>query len=213
MRIRPVTPETLVADLADRIAATNPGRWLRVAIDGAPAAGPDRLAAALVDPLRVRGRAALAIRTVDFLRAASLRLELGRENPDSYYERWVDESALRREVLDRLGPDGDGRVLPTLWDPVADRATRADYLTLPVGGVVLVSGPFLLGGGLPFELAVHLALPPAALARRTDPAQRWTLPAFERYEREVAPAELADVVVRVADPRRPAVEIRLPAGD
>jgi hypothetical protein len=203
--IRPLTPDALVEQVADRIAARTPDRRLRVAVDGAPAAGPDALAAALVDPLRVRGREALGIRTVDFLRAASLRLEEGRENPDSYYELWVDEPALRREVLDRLGPDGDGRVLPSLWDAATDRATRAGYVTVPAGGVVLVSGAFLLGGGLRFDLAVHLALTPAALARRTGAEQHWTLPAFARYEREVAPAGLADIVVRVDDPRHPAM--------
>jgi hypothetical protein len=204
--IRPVTPEALVEQLADRIAAGTPQQRLRVAIDGAPAAGADALAGALVDPLRVRGRAALRVRTVDFLRAASLRLEEGRDNPDSYYERWMDEPALRREVLDRLGPNGDGRVLPSLWDVEADRATRAAYVTVPAGGVVLVSGAFLLGGGLAFDLAVHLALSPAALSRRTSEEQRWTLPAFARYEQEVAPARLADIVVRADDPRRPAVQ-------
>lgn len=211
--IRPVTPEALVEELADRIADRMPDRRLRVAVDGAPAAGTDALAAALVDPLRVRGRPAIRVRAQDYLRAASLRLEEGRENPDSYYERWVDEPALRREVLDRLGPDGDGRVLPTLRDATADRPTRAAYVPVPPSGVVLVSGAFLLGGGLPFDLTVHLALSPAALARRTGAAQHWTLPAFARYEREVAPAGLADIVVRVDDPRRPAVETRLRSGD
>jgi hypothetical protein len=205
VRIRPLTPEALVEEVADRIAGRDPGRRIRVAIDGAPAAGTDALAAALVDPLRVRGRAALRIRSADFLRAASLRLEQGRENPDSFYERWVDEPALRREALDRLGPGGDGRVLPSLWDAEADRATRAGYVTVPPGGVVLVSGAFLLGGGLPFDLTLHVALSPAALARRTAPEQRWTLPAFARYEEEARPADLADIVVRADDPRHPAI--------
>jgi hypothetical protein len=203
--IRPLTPDALVEELADRIAARTPGRWVRVAVDGAPAARVDALGDALVDPLRVRGRAALPVRTADFLRAASLRLEHGRENPDSYYQGWVDEPALRREVLDRLGPAGDGRVLPSLWDAETDRATRAGYLTVPPGGVVLVSGAFLLGGGMPFDLTVHVALSAAALTRRTRPEQRWTLPAFARYENEVAPADLADIVVRADDPRHPAI--------
>jgi hypothetical protein len=205
VRVRPITPEALVAELAERIAGQAPERRLRVAVDGPPAAGPDALAAALVDPLRVRGRAALRVRAADFLRPASVRLESGRRDPDGYYERWLDEPGLRREVLDRLGPGGSGRVLPSLWDPATDRATRAGYRTVPPGGVVLVSGPLLLGGRLPFDLTVHLAVSPAALARRTDPEQRWTLPAFARYQREVSPAGIADVVVRVDDPDHPAV--------
>lgn len=204
-RVRPISPPLLVEELADRIAACRPGERLAVAIDGAPAADPDRWADALVDPLRVRGRAAVRICTVDYLRPASLRLEQGRTNPDAYYEDWLDAAGLRREVLDPLAPGGTGAVLPSLWDTRTDRATRAPYREVPPGGVVLVSGALLLGGGLPFELTVHLTLSPAALARRTRDELRWTLPAFARYDDEVRPGDFADVVVRLDDPRRPAV--------
>lgn len=202
MRVRPVTWDSLVEELAERIAATGPRRRLAVAVDGAAAADPDGLATALVDPLRVRGRAALQVRAADFLRPASLRLEYGRTNPDSFYDGWLDTSGLRREVLDRLA---GGWVLPSLWDSAADRATRAEYVAVPERGVVLVSGTLLLGGQLRFDLAVHLWLSPAALRRQTAPADQWTLPAHQRYAAEVAPQRVADVVVRVDDPRRPAV--------
>jgi len=208
VRIRPVSPEALVELLADRIAATAPDRWVRVGVDGPPAAGADSLARALIDPLRTRGRAARQVSTTDFLRPASVRLETGRYDPDAFYDGWLDVAGLRREVLDPLRPDGSGRILPTLWDSAVDRATRADYVILPPGGVLLVSGPLLLGGELVFDVTVHLALTAAALARRTDPAQQWTLPAYARYDAEVDPRSIADVVVRLDDPRRPAVEDR-----
>ena len=73
MRVRPVTMDVLVEDLADRLAAAEPGRRLRVAVDGAPAAGPGALADALVDPLRVRGRPAVRVSTDDYLRTAAGR--------------------------------------------------------------------------------------------------------------------------------------------
>lgn len=205
VKVRALTWPALIDTLADRIVAHRPGRWLRVAVDGAPPTRPGQLADSLVDPVRIRGRAAVPIRARDFLRPASIRLELGRTNPDAFYERWLDESGLCREVLDRLGPTGDGRVLPSLWNPQTDRATRADYLPVPPGGVVLVSGELLLGRPLPFDLTVHLWLSPTALTRRTPPGEQWTLPAYQRYEQEVAPGELADVVYRVDDPARPAV--------
>jgi hypothetical protein len=213
-----VSVAALVEELAERIATTvKPiGEWARVAIDGAPAADPDALAAALVDPLRVRGRAALWVSTGGYLRPASLRFERGRTDPDAFYEGWWDLEGLRREVLDPLGPGGTGRVLPSLWNPQVDRATRADYVSLPPGGVVLVSGPLLLGTDptahppplkptLPFDLTVHLAVSAPALARRTPPAESWTLPAYARYADEVAPSTFADVVVRLDDPRHPAI--------
>ncbi len=205
MQVRAVSPSRLVDELTDRIAVRLPDRRLRVAVDGAEATEPDGFAQQLVDPLRVRGREARHVRSIDFLRPASIRFEQGRTNPEAFYERWLDESGLRREVLDRVGPDGDGQMLPSLWDPLADRATRAPYVTVPDGGVVLVSGPMLLGGGLPFDLVVHLWLSDAALRRLTTPARQWTLPAYARYEAEVSPAAIADVVVRLDDPQRPAL--------
>ncbi|MEH0981635.1 uridine kinase [Micromonospora sp. CPCC 205556] len=223
MRVRPISPERLVAELTERLltAASDPApavvggpaptggsgapARLRVAVDGAPAAAPERLAAALVDPLRALGRPVLHVRAEDFLRPASIRFEQGRTNPDAYYESWTDEAGLRREVLDPAGAAGSGRVLPSLWDAATDRASRAGYVPLPPGAVLLVSGALLLGGGLPFDVTVHLALSPAALARRTDPRQRWTLPAFARYADEVDPASFADVVIRADDPRHPAL--------
>ncbi|MDP9795748.1 hypothetical protein J2S43_004260 [Catenuloplanes nepalensis] len=202
MMIRPISPAKLVEELADRLAADAPGTRLRVAVDGAASAGPGELAAALVDPLRVRGRAALHVPADGFLRPASLRFEFGRHNPDAFYESWLDETGLMREVLEPADP---GRVLPSLWDPHTDRATRAPYQTLPEDGIVLVSGAFLLGGTLAFDVAVHLTQSAAALARRTPDGELWTVPAFARYDDEVAPATFADVVVRMDDPRHPAL--------
>jgi hypothetical protein len=203
--VRPVSPEVLVEELAGLIADRSGELWLRVAIDGPPPAGPQRLADALVDPLRVRGRPVQRVRAEDFLRPASLRLERGRTNPDAYYEDWLDVRGLSREVLDPLAPAGTGRVLPTLWDTTTDRATRAAYMNLPPGGVLLLSGALLLGTGLALDLVVHLDMSPAALARRTAGDDRWTLPAYERYRDEVDPVSLADIVVRVDDPRHPAL--------
>jgi hypothetical protein len=209
---RPVTPERLAPVLADIISAvTSPGT-VRVAIDGHPATGPAAVADTLVDPLRLLGRPVLRVGSGWFLRAASVRLERGRDDPDAYYSDRLDTGALRRELLDPLGPDGSGRYLPTMWDPSTDRATRAPYSLAPPGAVLLLDGTLLLGLGLPFDLTVHLRLSPGALDRRTDASLRWTRPAYERYEREVDPDGTADVVVRMDDPRHPALLSRLPCG-
>lgn len=205
MRGRPISPERLVEELCDRIAEAPRGRRLRVAFDGSPAAGPERLADALVEPLRLRGREALRVSAWDFLRPASLRYEFGRHDPDVFYDDWLDVSGLVREVLAPLEPGGSGRVLPALWDRERDRATRTRYADVPPGGVVLVDGALLLGRGLPFDLTVHLALSPAALARRTGGEDAWTLPAYARYEEEALPLRTADVAVKLDDPRHPAL--------
>jgi len=204
VRYRPISPAVLAEELTDRIDALTGRRRIAVAVDGAAGATETAaLADALVDPLRLRGRAALRVSARDFLRPASLRFEHGRTDPDARYTDWLDLGALRREVLDPLGETGSGEVLPSLWDAERDRATRAERVPLPEGGVVLLDGELLLGAGLAFDLAVHLWLSPAALRRRVPDA--WAVPAYERYEAEVDPSSLADVVVRVDDPRHPAL--------
>jgi hypothetical protein len=203
----PVSPDRVPDLLADLLAGRDPGHPLRVAIDGADAARPAELADALIDPLRLRGRTAIRVSARWFLRPASVRLEYGHEDAEAYYTGWLDTAALRREVLDRLGPDGDRRYLPTLWDPDRDRATRAGYQHAPGNAVLILDGPLLLGQGLPLDLTVHMRLSTSALARRTGSGQHWTLPALARYEAEVRPATLADVVLRVDDPRHPAVQL------
>ncbi|MGW5050132.1 uridine kinase [Actinokineospora sp. NPDC004072] len=202
MRFSPTTQEKLADETAELIIVSGRGEWSRALVDGAPPTSPGALADAVADRLRVLGRPVVRVRAGDFLRPASLRFERGREDPDARYEGWLDEGALRREVLDPLSPGGSGRVLPSLWDAVADRATRAGYVEVPAGGVVVVDGELLLGRGLPHEVSVHLSMTPAALARRLEEA--WALPAYARYEVEVDPLMTADIAARVDDPRRPA---------
>jgi|SRR4051812_18084022 len=203
MRFRPVTLELLVDELADAIAARSAAGWTRVAVDGAPPSRPGPFADQLAEGLRLRGRPVLRVSAADFLRPASLRFERGREDPDARYDDWLDRGALTREVLAPLAPDGTGRVLPSLWDAAADRATRAPYTDLPAGGVLVLDGELLLGRGLAFEHTVHLSLSAPALARRSTEA--WALPAFARYDAEVRPLHIADTGVRVDDPDHPAV--------
>ncbi|WP_406860262.1 uridine kinase [Streptomyces sp. HUAS MG47] len=205
MRFEAITWERLTKAVAGRVDAAEPGdgsAWLKVGIDGAPAAQTGETAERIAHALRLRGRSVLVVGTGGFLRHASLRFEYGKQDPDAYYSGWYDTGALWREVFRPLEAGGTGRVLPDLWDPVKDRATRSPYTELPAGGVLVLHGPFLQGHWFPFDLTVHLRLSRGALARRTEDA--WTLPAFQRYEDEVGPADAADVVVRTDDPRHPA---------
>ncbi|RKT52985.1 uridine kinase [Saccharothrix australiensis] len=199
MKVRPLTPEGLVAELVERVDAAPRTPWTRVLLDGAPPTRPGALADALVEPLRARGRPVLRVSAGDFLRPASVRLEFGRTDPDAFRDGWLDVGGLLREVLSPLDPGGSGRVLPSLWNPVTDRASRADYATLPEGGVLLLDGTLLLDKWLPAELTAHLWLSEAALARQTDPEWRWTLPAYAGYEPR------ADVTIRYDHPSRPAL--------
>lgn len=177
--------------LAD-VLATAAG-VVRVAVDGAPCTEPDEFAASLIEPLNARGRAAAHVRARSFWRDASLRLEYGHDDLDSYLF-WLDVEALRREVLE---PAHTSRTyLPSLRDPATNRSTRSLTHTLDPDSVLLVSGSLLLGRDLPFDRVVHLHAPADQLIRDTPPDERWTLAAYADYEHRVTPVEIADVVIR-----------------
>jgi hypothetical protein len=168
---------------------------VRVLLDGV---GTAALAGDVAQALEPTGRPAVRVRAGDFLRPAGERFEHGREDAESFRITWLDAAALEREVLAAVPA---GRYLPALRDAARDRSARLTPQPLPDAAVVLVDGLFLLGRGLTAELAVHVALSPAALRRRGVPD--WQLPAFAAHD-AVARAG-CDVLVLAEDPRRPAV--------
>jgi hypothetical protein len=171
--------------------------------------------ASCVGELATLGRPAAVIDSQLFYRDASVRLEYGRTDVESFYSSWLDAAGLQREVLAPLGPGGDGRYLPSLRDPLTNRSTRAQRLALPERGAAIVVGELLLGGHwgdrpLDFELTVHFAVSRQSRRRQYEeryPDWGWTLPAFDRYDLDVDPALVADVLVRFDDPRHPALAI------
>lgn len=210
MRVEAVTPEVAVARVVDRVLdglaaarTADPERRWRVLVDGAPPTRPGDWAQELVEPLRARGHAVLRVSAGDFLRPGGVRLEFGRDDPDALLDTALDAGALIREVLDPLGPGGDGSYLPALWDAARDRSARALRQAAPPGAVLVLDGGLLLGRWLPADLTVHLAVRPATLARLTPAADAWRLAAEDRYRAETDPERVADVVLRVDDPRRP----------
>jgi hypothetical protein len=208
VRVEPVSPEVMRDRLVERVltaarTADVIGGHARIVIDGAPPLGPGTLADSLVGPLRTAGRPTIRVSAGDFLRPPGVRFEFGREDPDALLDTALDDGALIREVLDPLGPAGDGRYLPALWDAVQERSARASRLAAPAGAVLLLDGGLLLGRWLPVDLSVHLAVRPTTLERLTAPGDQWRLVAERRYAHEVGPESTADVVVRVDDPRHP----------
>jgi hypothetical protein len=171
-----------------------------VLVDGV---GSGALAASLVPALVAAGRPPLQVHADDFLRPAGERFEHGREDPESFRTTWLDEGALRREVLE---PVVRGSWLPALRDPVRDRSVRAVPQTAPERSVLLLDGVLLLGRGLPVELTVHVALSAAALRRRGVP--EWQVAAHAAYDAEVRPRECCDLLVLAEDPARPALVVR-----
>jgi hypothetical protein len=206
-RYRPVSRQRLAEELATELAARHRQQHpLRVGLDAPACADLEPVLALLADRLREAGHPVVTLAARMFYRDASLRWEHGKTDVESFYSDWLDTAALQREVLLPLAADGS--YLPSLRDPDSNRSTRAARLRLPPAGVVLISGELLLGGGLSFDTVVHVSVSRQARRRQTPAELQWTLPAHDRYELEVDPAGLADLVIRYDDPLHPALLVR-----
>jgi len=206
-RYRPVSPELLAEELAAELAARHRQQHpLRVGLDAPACADLEPVLTLLAERLREAGHPVAILPARLFYRDASLRWEHGKTDVESFYSGWLDIAAMQREVLLPLATDGS--YLPSLRDPDSNRSTRAARLRLPPAGMALIAGELLLGGGLSFDTVVHVSVSRQARRRQTPAELQWTLPAHDRYEVEVDPAALADLVIRYDDPLHPALLAR-----
>jgi hypothetical protein len=181
---------------------------VRLGVEGPVAADTEALADAVAAELEHRAVPVARARGREFLRARSLRLERGPADPDTYADGWYDLAALRREVLDPLGPGGSLRWLPGLRDPETDRPLRRPPVDAAAGTVGVVDAPFLARWEVAdaFDLLVHLDVSPAAQVRRVpDDEQPRVLPAWQQYLEWYDPAASAAFVVRYDRPSHPAL--------
>ena len=214
----PLSPAALAARIADvalaaASASSRQGSGLRLAVEGPVAADAAALADAVAAALSDLAVPVARVRGDDFLRARSLRLEHGPADPDAFFDGWYDLAALRREVLDPLGPGGTMQWLPGLRDPVTDRPLRRPPADAAPGTVAVVDGRFFARWEVAdaVDLLVHLDVTPAARARRV-PADEHArvLPAWERYLQWCDPAATAAFVVRADRPTHPTLVAERP---
>jgi uridine kinase len=216
VRFTPVGSDRLAATLAEHLlsvhdAAAVARAPLRVGLDGPRCAQLGTLAVAIAALLTAAGRPVGVIAADSFYRDASVRLEYGHHDVDSFYDGWLDHAALRREALRPAVQNGS--YLPSLRDPHTNRATRATPIPLAPAGFLLLHGELLLGTGLELDLTIHTAVSRQARRRQTEtdwPDWVWTLPAFDRYELDVNPMAVADVVLRWDDRNHPAISFARP---
>jgi hypothetical protein len=208
--VSPSALAALIADAGEACAAdaAAQGHGVRVGFEGPVVADAEALADAVAADLDARAVPVARVLGREFLRARSLRLERGADDPDVFLEGWYDLAALRREVLDPVGAGGSLLWLPGLRDPATDRPLRRPRIAAVPGTVAVVDAPFLARWEVAdaVDLLVHLDVSPAARARRVAPSDRArVLPAWERYLQEYEPATSAAFVVRYDRPSHPAL--------
>ncbi len=132
----------VVSRIAAHLIDQRDGRPLRVAIDGVTGAGKTTFAGELRAAIEARGVAAVKLSTDDFHH----RSEHRHRDPDparGYYRDAYDFAALRRLVLDPLGPAGSGSYVPRRHDLDSDEFVEEQAEVAARDAIVVVEGTFL----------------------------------------------------------------------
>jgi uridine kinase len=198
--------------IADCLTACVVAHPLRVAVDGRTASGKTTLADEVAAVWRAQGRPVVRTSVDGFHRPRVERYQRGRHSPEGYLDDARDWSAIRRVLLDPLGPGGDRQYRTATFDldrdvPVDQPATIAEP-----NAAVIVDGTFLQRSELAdawdfvvfVKVSEHVAvsrgasrdaahLGGAAAAREIH--ERRYQPAFALYEARCHPEERADLVV------------------
>ena len=209
----------LLETLGQHLLSRRAGHPLRVAIDGPLASGKTTLADDLAEAVQTR---APAIRAgLDgFHRPRAERYARGRRSALGYYEDARDYAALRRALLDPLGPGGSGLYRTGMFDLDNDRPAEAPLTPARADAILIVEGTFLqrpefdgawdvvvfLDIDPELSLARGLSRDSAALGGPEAAAELYReryLPAWAMYAAACRPRERADVVIDHRDFQAP----------
>ena len=202
----------MLEQLARSIAAVRLDHPTRVAIDGVDGSGKTTLADELVEPVRRAGRAVIRASVDGFHNPRAVRYTRGPDSPEGYFLDSFDYAALKRELLDPLGPDGNANVRTAAFDYRVDRPVESPRQVAPRDAVLLFDGVFLSRPELqtswdltiwldvPFEVTIERAVArdsrgggDAAVTRGKYDARY--VPGQRLYLERCRPRDCADIVI------------------
>lgn len=191
-----------------------------MAVDGVDAAGKTTLADELAEMLRPSGREILRASIDSFHNPREIRYRQGPDSAAGYYEDSFDLPALRRDLLDPLGPGGTREYRLSLFDFRTDQPAPAPAQIASTTAILLLDGVFLLRPELSacWDLAIFVQVKfETVLARAVERDGPWMggpqavidrytkryIPAQRRYLETCRPDLRAQVVIINDDPRSP----------
>jgi uridine kinase len=223
-----VNRRDLLVQLGDLVLGLQRPHPVRVAIDGPDAAGKTTLADELADVIARRGRDVIRASVDGFHRPRSERHRRGVDSAVGYYEDAFDYPSLRACLLGPLGPDGDLRYRPAVFDFRTDTRLPGPDLVASADAVLVVDGVFLLRADLrdDWDLGIFVSVEVDEIIRRAvrrdaelfgspaDVERRYRtryLPGQELYLSTARPSHAAHAVIDNNDPARPSLRLnRLP---
>lgn len=218
-----MTRDSLLAELAGAIAATERSHPVRVAIDGVGASGKTVLADELADSLTGLGRAVIRASIDGFHRPRSQRYGRGSTSPEGYLDDSFNYEAVRSCLLAPLGPGGGLCYRTAVFDFRTESIVDTQTRTADPSAVLLFDGVFLLREELRgfwdfrifvdagFEVTLARALKRDLQLFGSERAVRERyesryIPGERLYLERCCPREHADAVVLNDEPANPGLE-------
>lgn len=218
------TRDEMLSRLAEAVGSVTVAHPTRVAVDGPPATGKTTLADELAVILREQGRDVIRATIDDFLFPRAQRYPRGEYSAEGCYFDTHDYDALKRVLLDPLGPGGDRRFQHAVYDRAADTVLSPPVTTAPADAVLVFEGVFLMRPELidRWDLRIFVS---TALEKTVDRAvvrdrlvssqaeveRRWReryIPSQQFYFATVHPTRQADIIVHNDEPQLPVWETR-----
>ena len=212
----------VVSRLADRIEAVRVPHPARVAVDGRTASGKTTLADEVAAELRARSRMVIRTSVDGFHRPRAERYRRGRLSAEGYLDDARDWTAVRRLLLDPLGPGGSLLYRTSSFDLDRDELVEQEAQRASLDAILIVDGTFLQRPELAdaWDMVVFVDASEEAATRRgvardaaglggedraREAHERRYQAAFTIYAARVGPKERAHTVVGNDDPAAPSM--------
>ncbi len=209
--------------IANRLATIKLPHPLRVGIDGVSASGKTVFADELAIILRKMNREVIRTGIDGFHNPPETRHRRGAMSVEGYVEDSFDYSAVRKHVLNPLGPGGNLSYVPEVYDHAQGTTKQPDPIFASPDAILLFEGVMLfreqIANAFDYKILVNTSFEIAlkrAKARDLNhfgnmqtlmnKYTRRFIPGQKRYLTECRPATQANVIIRNDDPSRPGIK-------
>ena len=192
MRLVTTPRVTFLRGIADELLAHYGRGRMIVAIDGPLRRGKSRLGDDLAEVFRERDHTVFRASVEDFHRSREAQAAFGDDTPERYFHYGVDESALRRVLVEPFRLAGSAAFVTRLFDSSRDAWVEPKWLTGPPDALLVLDGRFLLRERLSGLWDARIAVD----GEPEDPADRIAYAASD-------PRLAASVVVDLSHPEHP----------
>jgi uridine kinase len=213
----------LVEEIAGVILQYKPTMILRVGVDGVDGVGKTVFADMLGQAIESQGRPVIRASVDGFHNPRKERYRRGRGSPEGFYLDSYNYAALKKILLDPLGPRGSRTYCPAIFDHVTDAPLPVHMLVADQSSVLVFDGIFLHRPELrgiwdltifldaPFDVTVPRGAGRGAPWGSPDmhaPSNRRYIEGQRLYLRENEPQTLANFVIDYSDLANPMIVAR-----